>query len=127
MTSAGFKSTDTGFVGVSDQEFVLDGNRFTVIGYVWKGTVIWEYQHSFADRSNTYWVGLGGYGPEDVDQAFSDIKNSGATVARTWCVGVSPLGRSLSDGDVSDLPRGFNEVTPRLVSTISRGWMASRP
>ncbi|KAJ3476237.1 hypothetical protein NLI96_g11300 [Meripilus lineatus] len=60
------------YVKTSGQTFTLNGNTFTVVG------------------ANTYWVGLSGLGVDDMNLAFVDIKNAGATTARTW---------------------GFNEVT----------------
>jgi mannan endo-1,4-beta-mannosidase len=62
----------TGFVKTSGTKFTLNGSKFTVVG------------------SNSYWVGLQGLSTTSMNQAFSDIAKTGATVVRTW---------------------GFNEVT----------------
>ncbi|KAJ7056836.1 glycoside hydrolase family 5 protein [Mycena amicta] len=62
----------TAFIKTSGTRFTLNGAKYTVVG------------------SNAYWPGLLGYSSTDINKAFTDIANSGATTVRTW---------------------GFNEVT----------------
>ncbi|KAF8996664.1 mannanase [Cyathus striatus] len=77
----------TGFVGVSGEDFTLNGSKFTVVG------------------TNSYWVGLGGYGESDINKAFKDIVGAGATTLRTW---------------------GFNEVTePKGI--YYQSWIGGNP
>ncbi|CCM05720.1 uncharacterized protein FIBRA_07952 [Fibroporia radiculosa] len=59
-------SAVTGYVKTSGQNFVLDGETFTVVG------------------ANSYWVGLTGLTTSEMDQTFSDIAAVGATAVRTW-------------------------------------------
>ncbi|KAG9315065.1 glycoside hydrolase family 5 protein [Chiua virens] len=61
-----------GFVKADGQGFTLDGTPYTVFG------------------ANSYWVGLMGLTPDDMDVAFQNIAATGGTTVRTW---------------------GFNEVT----------------
>ncbi|OCH95076.1 glycoside hydrolase [Obba rivulosa] len=56
----------TGFVKTSGQNFVLNGETYTLVG------------------ANSYWVGLMGYSTSDMNKAFSDIAATGATTVRTW-------------------------------------------
>ncbi|KAI0355647.1 mannanase [Trametes cingulata] len=58
--------SSTGFVKVSGQKFVLNGQTFPLVG------------------ANSYWVGLMGYSTAQMNQAFADIAKTGATTVRTW-------------------------------------------
>ncbi|KAL1748695.1 glycoside hydrolase family 5 protein [Schizophyllum fasciatum] len=77
-----------GFVTTAGTKFALDGKPYTVVG------------------SNSYWVGLNGFSAEVMDQAFSDIADSGATTVRTW---------------------GFNEVTSPNGVPYYQSWSGSTP
>ncbi|OSD06691.1 glycoside hydrolase family 5 protein [Trametes coccinea BRFM310] len=57
--------SSTGFVKVSGQKFVLNGQMYPLVG------------------ANAYWVGLMGYTIAEMNQAFSDIAKTGATTVRT--------------------------------------------
>ncbi|KAF7315852.1 Protein kinase domain-containing protein [Mycena indigotica] len=72
VSASASQPAQTGFVKTSGTRFTLNGSLFTVVG------------------SNSYWPALLGYNAADINQAFADITNSGATVTRTM---------------------GFNEVT----------------
>ncbi|KAF7291904.1 Mannan endo-1,4-beta-mannosidase F [Mycena indigotica] len=65
-TSSASAPAQTGFVKTSGTRFTLNGSKFTVVG------------------SNAYWPGLLGYSTADINKAFTDIANSGATTVRTW-------------------------------------------
>ncbi|KAL4254228.1 glycosyl hydrolase 5 (cellulase A) family protein [Abortiporus biennis] len=56
----------TGFVGVSGQKFVLNGQTYTVVG------------------ANSYWVGLMGLSTANMNASFADIAKAGGTTVRTW-------------------------------------------
>ncbi|KAL6310450.1 endo-beta-mannanase [Sparassis latifolia] len=56
----------TGFVKTSGTNFTLNSEPYTVVG------------------ANSYWVGLMGLTTAEMDQAFSDIADAGATTVRTW-------------------------------------------
>ncbi|KAI0745688.1 mannanase [Earliella scabrosa] len=56
----------TGFVKVSGQKFVLNGQTYPLVG------------------ANSYWVGLMGYSTANMNQAFADIAKAGGTTVRTW-------------------------------------------
>ncbi|KAI8972209.1 mannanase [Trametes punicea] len=58
--------SSTGFVKVSGQKFVLNGQTYPLVG------------------ANAYWVGLMGYSTAEMNQSFSDIAKTGATTVRTW-------------------------------------------
>ncbi|KAI0043653.1 glycoside hydrolase family 5 protein [Auriscalpium vulgare] len=82
-------SSPTGFVKTSGQKFTLNGAPFTVVG------------------SNSYWVGLTGLSTANMNAAFKDIANAGATTVRTW---------------------GFNEVTSTgSSSAYYQSWSGSTP
>ncbi|TFK25725.1 glycoside hydrolase [Coprinopsis marcescibilis] len=55
-----------GFVKASGTRFVLDGQKYTVVG------------------SNSYWVGLSGHSRDNMNRAFADIAAAGGTTVRTW-------------------------------------------
>ncbi|KAI0630191.1 mannanase [Trametes polyzona] len=57
--------SSTGFVKVSGQKFVLNGETYPLVG------------------ANAYWVGLMGYSTAQMNQAFSDIAKTGATTVRS--------------------------------------------
>ncbi|KAI0675126.1 mannanase [Trametes maxima] len=65
-TAAPAPPSATGFVKVSGQKFVLNGETFPLVG------------------ANSYWVGLMGYSTAQMNQAFADIAKAGATTVRTW-------------------------------------------
>ncbi|KAF7354147.1 Mannan endo-1,4-beta-mannosidase F [Mycena venus] len=71
-TTSSSPPSATGFIKTSGTRFTLNGQQFVPVG------------------SNAYWPALLGYSDAEIDQAFSDIAGSGATVCRT---------------------EGFNEVT----------------
>ncbi|KAF9012616.1 mannanase [Cyathus striatus] len=77
----------TGFVGVSGKQLTLNGSKYTVVG------------------GNSYWVGLGGYSEDNMNQAFADIAAAGGTTVRTW---------------------GFNEVTSAS-GIYYQSWSGSIP
>ncbi|KAF9223521.1 glycoside hydrolase family 5 protein [Gyrodon lividus] len=56
----------TGFVIAEGQGFTLNGQPYTVFG------------------SNSYWVGLMGHTPDEMNVAFQDIAATGGTTVRTW-------------------------------------------
>ncbi|KAL1942102.1 hypothetical protein VTO73DRAFT_6632 [Trametes versicolor] len=65
-TTAAPPPSSTGFVKISGQKFVLNGETFPLVG------------------ANSYWVGLMGFSTAQMNQAFSDIAKTGATTVRTW-------------------------------------------
>lgn len=74
--------------------------------------------------ANTYWVGLSGLGVDDMNLAFVDIKNAGATTARTWWVlrhwvSCTPYGMTGASTRLRTLKKGF--------LTIRAGLMVSLP
>lgn len=78
----------TGFVKVSGQKFVIMMNSET---YPLVGCVLLRAAESWHAgltgnhcSANSYWVGLGGYSTDNMNQAFSDIAKVGGTTVRTW-------------------------------------------
>ena len=78
--------SSTGFVKVSGQKFVLNGETYPLVGYAFRILVISAVQHDsqYTHSANLYWVGLMGYSTAQMNQAFSDIAATGATTVRTW-------------------------------------------
>ncbi|KAG9094984.1 hypothetical protein FRC07_011166, partial [Ceratobasidium sp. 392] len=64
-TSSSAPPASTGFVKTSGQKFTLNGSTFTPVG------------------SNAYWAAQQAT-DNDITIAFTDLKNSGLTVLRTW-------------------------------------------
>ncbi|PPQ79908.1 hypothetical protein CVT26_004186 [Gymnopilus dilepis] len=79
--------TASGFVKTSGTKFTLNGSTYTVVG------------------GNSYWVGLIGLTPANMNAAFADIAKAGGTTVRTW---------------------GFNEVTSPN-GNYYQSWSGSTP
>ncbi|KAJ7772367.1 glycoside hydrolase superfamily [Mycena metata] len=73
-TTASSPPSATGFIKTSGMRFTLNGQQFVSVG------------------SNAYWPALLGYSDAEIDQAFSDIAGSGATVCRAFNEVTSPQG-----------------------------------
>ncbi|KAH9951516.1 endo-beta-mannanase [Amylocystis lapponica] len=66
---------------------VLTGSRVTsaaVSGYVKTSGTSFTLNGETLRSANSYWVGLTGLTTEEMNQAFADIANTGATAVRTW-------------------------------------------
>jgi len=87
-------SAVTGYVKTSGQNFVLDGEVFTLVG------------------ANSYWMGLTGLNTTEMDQAYADIARVGATAVRTW--GFNDVTSTVDAGD-------YYQLWTNGVATINYG------